>query len=122
MKNKIISEFLGEINGVKFNQKETYNITSAVLNGIEKGLNIEIENEVFTRKLKNEIAETFDWCGTAEFEDYFSDFVYNFDQIEKLNKDGLFSKHSDYFNNLNNLIREYLLKNTKHKNGIIIEE
>lgn len=39
MKNKIIHEFSGEINGVEFNHKETYNITATVLNGLEKSFN-----------------------------------------------------------------------------------
>ncbi len=120
MKNKIIHEFSGEINGVEFKQKETYNITSAVLSGLEKSFNIEIEDEEFTRKIKNEINEAFNWCGLAEFEDYLSDFIYNIDQIENLNEDELFSKYADYFNDLNDLIREYLLANTKHENGILL--
>ena len=45
MEKKIIHEFLGEINEVEFNHEETYNITAAVLNGIEKSFNIEIEDE-----------------------------------------------------------------------------
>ena len=120
MKNKIIHEFSGEINGVEFNHKETYNITASVLNGLEKSFNIEIEDKVFTEKLRGEIGEAFNWCGPSEFQDYLSDFIYNIDQIENLNKDELFSKYADYFNDLNDLIREYLLKNTKHKNGILL--
>lgn len=120
MKNRIIQEFSGEINGVKFNQKETYNITAAVLNGLEKSFNIEIEDKAFTEELRSEIGEAFNWCGPSEFQDYLSDFIYNIDQIENLNKDELFSKYADYFNNLNDLIRKYLLKNTKHENGILL--
>lgn len=120
MKNKIIHEFLGEINGIKFNHKETYNITAAVLNGLEKSFNIEIEDEEFAEKLRGEIGEAFNWCGPSEFQDYLSDFIYNIDQIENLNEDELFSKYADYFSELNDLIREYLLKNTKHENGILL--
>ena len=120
MKNKIIHEFLGEINGVEFNHKETYNITASVLNGLEKSFNIESEDEEFTEKLRGEIGEVFNWCGPSEFQDYLADFIYNIDQIENLNEDELFSKYADYFNNLNNLIREYLLKNTKNENGILL--
>lgn len=120
MKNKIIHEFSGEINGVEFNHKETYNITASVLNGLEKSFNIEIEDEEFTEELKGEIGEAFNWCGPSEFQEYLSDFIYNIDQIENLNKDELFSKYADYFNNLNDLIREYLLKNTKNENGILL--
>lgn len=120
MKNKIIHEFLGEINGVEFNHKETYNITASVLNGLEKSFNIEIEDEEFTEKLRGEIGGAFNWCGPSEFQDYLSDFIYNIDQIENLNEEELFSKYADYFNNLNNLIREYLLKNTKNENGILL--
>lgn len=103
-----------------FNQKETYNITAAVLNGLEKSFNIEIEDKAFTEELRSEIGEAFNWCGPSEFQEYLSDFIYNIDQIENLNEDELFSKYADYFNNLNDLIREYLLKNTKHKNGILL--
>ena len=120
MKNKIIHEFSGEINGVEFKQKETYNITSAVLSGLEKSFNIEIEDEKFTEELRGEIGEAFNWCGPSEFQDYLSDFIYNIDQIENLNEDELFSKYADYFSELNDLIREYLLKNTKHENGILL--
>lgn len=120
MKKKIIHEFLGEINGVPFFLKETYDIASTILSGLEKSFNIQIEDEDFTKKIRNEIREAFNWCGPSEFEDYLSDFIYNIGQIENLNEEELFSKHADYFNDLNDLIREYLLTNTKHKNGILL--
>lgn len=120
MKKQVIHEFLGKINGVKFNEKETYNITGTILNQLEICFNIQVEDENFTKKIRNEIGEVFNWCELTEFENYLSDFIYNIDQIENLNKDELFPKYADYFNDLNDLIREYLLKNTKHKNGILL--
>ena len=119
MKNRIIHEFSGEINGVEFNQKETYNITATVLNGLEKSFNIEIEDKAFTEELRSEIGEAFNWCGPSEFQDYLSDFIYNIDQIENLNDDKLFPD-TDYFTDLNKILKEYLLKNAKHENGILL--
>lgn len=119
MEKKIIHEFLGEINGVEFNHEETYNITAAVLNGIEKSFNIEIEDKAFTEELRSEIGEAFNWCGPSEFEDYLSDFIYNIGQIENLNDDKLFPD-TDYFTDLNKILKEYLLKNAKHENGILL--
>lgn len=119
MKKKIMHEFLGEINGVEFNHEETYNITAAVLNGIEKSFNIEIEDKAFTEELRSEIGEAFNWCGPSEFQDYLSDFIYNIDQIENLNDDKLFPD-TDYFTDLNKILKEYLLKNAKHENGILL--
>ena len=119
MKNKIIHEFSGEINGVEFKQKETYNITSAVLSGLEINFNIQIEDEDFTKEIRNEIGEAFNWCGPSEFEDYLSDFIYNIGQIENLNEDMLFP-NTDYFVDLNKILKEYLLENAKHENGILL--
>jgi hypothetical protein len=119
MKNKIIHEFSGEINGVEFKQKETYNITSAVLSGLEINFNIQIEDEDFTKEIRNEIGKAFNWCGPSEFEDYLSDFIYNIGQIENLNEDKLFP-NTDYFTDLNDILKEYLLENTKNENGILL--
>lgn len=119
MKKKIIHEFLGEINGVPFFLKETYDIASTILSGLEKSFNIQIEDEDFTKEIRNEICEAFNWCGPLEFEDYLSDFIYNIDQIENLNEDKLFP-NTDYFTDLNKILKEYLLKNTKHENGILL--
>lgn len=119
MKKKIIHEFLGEINGVPFFLKETYDIASTILNQLENSFNIQIEDEDFTKKIRNEIGEAFNWCGPSEFEDYLSDFIYNIGQIENLNEDKLFP-NTDYFVDLNDILKEYLLENTKHKDGILL--
>lgn len=119
MKKKIIHEFLGEINGVPFFLKETYDIASTILNQLEICFNIQVEDEDFTKEIKNEIGEAFNWCGPSEFQDYLSDFIYNIDQIENLNEDKLFP-NTDYFTDLNKILKEYLLKNTKHENGILL--
>lgn len=119
MEKKIIHEFLGEINGVPFFLKETYDIASTILNQIEICFNIQVEDEDFTKEIRNEIGEAFNWCGPSEFEDYLSDFIYNIGQIENLNEDMLFP-NTDYFVDLNKILKEYLLENAKHENGILL--
>ena len=119
MKKQVIHEFLGEINGVPFFLKETYDIVSTILNQLEICFNIQVEDEDFTKEIRNEVGEAFNWCGPSEFEDYLSDFIYNIGQIENLNEDKLFP-NTDYFTDLNNILKEYLLENAKHENGILL--
>ena len=59
MKKQVIHEFLGEINGVPFFLKETYDIASTILNQLEICFNIQVEDEDFTKEIRNEVGEAF---------------------------------------------------------------